>query len=70
MQEGREMLNHSDRNPLTGAKIPVPALAKPRVIRFTLPLLSSAEIRGEHRRMLRVRGPARRCGYPMPAIAW
>ncbi len=51
-------LDRRDLNPLTGAEFPVPALANPRVIRFTLPLLSSAEVRGEHRRMLRVLGAA------------
>lgn len=51
--EGRLILDRRDRNPLTGAEFPVPALANPRVARFTLPLLTAAEIRGQHRAMLR-----------------
>jgi hypothetical protein len=58
LQEGREVLDRRDRNALTGAEFPVPALANPRVVRFTLPLLSTAEVRGEHRRMLRALGAA------------
>ena len=58
LQEGRTILDRRDRNPLTGAEFPVPALASPRVIRFALPLLSTAEVRGEHRRMLCVLGAA------------
>jgi hypothetical protein len=58
LQEGCTVLDRRDRNPLTGAEFPVPALANPRVVRFTLPLLSSAEARGEHRRMLRILGAA------------
>jgi hypothetical protein len=54
--EGREMLDRRDRNPLTGASFPVPALANPRVTRFSLPLLSGAEVRGQHRAMLRALG--------------
>jgi hypothetical protein len=45
-----------DRNQLTGAEFPVPALANPRVTRFSLPLLTSAEIKGLHRDMLRAMG--------------
>jgi hypothetical protein len=58
LQEGRAVLDRRDRNALTGAEFPVPALANPRVVRLTLPLLSTAEVRGEHRRMLRVLGAA------------
>jgi hypothetical protein len=47
-----------DRNALTGAEFPVPALANPKVTRFSLPLLTSAEIQGEHRSMLRAMGAA------------
>ncbi|OJY76134.1 MAG: hypothetical protein BGP12_01115 [Rhodospirillales bacterium 70-18] len=43
------MLGRRDRNPLTGASFPVPALADPRVTRFSLLLLSGAEIKGQHR---------------------
>jgi hypothetical protein len=58
LQEGRETLDRRDRNALTGAEFPVPALANPRVVRFTLPLLSTAEVRSEYRRMLRALGAA------------
>ena len=34
----------------------MPALANPRVTRFSLPLLSGAEIKGQHRAMVRVLG--------------
>ena len=34
----------------------MPALANPRVTRFTLPLLTSAEIKGQHRDKLRAMG--------------
>ncbi len=43
------MLDRRDRNPLTGAEFPVPALANPRITRFTLPLLTNSEIRAQHR---------------------
>ncbi len=56
--EGRLMLDRRDRNPLTGAEFPVPALANPRVTRFSLPLLTSAELRGQHRDMVRTMGAA------------
>ena len=56
--EGRLMLDRRDRNPLTGAEFPVPALANPRVTRFTLPLLSSTEIRTQHRAMVAAIGAA------------
>ena len=56
MQEGRLILDHRDRNAFTGAEFPVPALANPRVTRFTLPLLTPAEIKGQHRNMLRAMG--------------
>jgi hypothetical protein len=58
LQEGRAVLDRRDRNALTGAEFPVPALANPRVVRFSLPLLTTAEVRGEHRRMLRALGAA------------
>ena len=51
-------MDRRDRNSLTGAEFSVPALANPRVVRFTLPLLSTAEVRGEHRRMLAALGAA------------
>ncbi|WP_372918762.1 hypothetical protein [Sandarakinorhabdus sp.] len=52
VQEGREILDQRDRNPLTGAEFPRPALANPRFTRFSLAVLSSAEIRAQHRTML------------------
>ena len=58
VQEGREVLDRRDRNPLTGAEFPVPALANPRLARFTLPLLSAAEIRTQHRALLAALGGA------------
>ena len=58
VQEGRETLDRRDRNPLTGAEFPVPALANPRVARFTLPLLSAAEIRTQHRALVAALGGA------------
>ena len=58
VQEGRVILDRRDRNPLTGAEFPVAAVANPRTARFTLPLLKSAEIIGDHRTMLRQLGAA------------
>ncbi len=51
-QEGREILDQRDRNPLTGAEFPRPALVNPRMQRFTLPILSNAELRASFRDML------------------
>ena len=56
VQEGRLILDRRDRNTFTGTEFPVPALANPRVTRFTLPLLTPAEIKGQHRNMLRAMG--------------
>ncbi len=56
VQEGREVLDRRDRNPLTGAEFPVPALVNPRVARFTLPLLSAAEVRTQHRALVAALG--------------
>ena len=56
--EGRLMLDRRDRNPLTGAEFPVPALANPRITRFTLPLLSNTEIRAQHRTIMAAIGTA------------
>lgn len=58
VQEGRETLDRRDRNSLTGAEFPVPALANPRIARFTLPLLSATEIRTQHRAFLAALGGA------------
>lgn len=52
------MLDRRDRNPLTGAEFPVPALANPRMAKFTLPLLTSTETRGQHRSILTTLGAA------------
>ena len=43
---------------MTGAEFPVPALANPRLARFTLPLLGAAEIRIQHRALLAALGGA------------
>jgi len=48
-----------DRNPYTGAEFPVPAIVNPRMAAFTLPALSTAEARNQHRDMLRRLGAAR-----------
>ena len=56
--EGRLMLDRRDRNTLTGAEFPVPALANPRITRFTLPLLTNTEIRAQHRVMVAALGAA------------
>ena len=52
------MLDRRDRNPLTGAEFPVPALANPRITHFTLPLLTNSEIRAQHRVMVAALGAA------------
>jgi hypothetical protein len=51
-------VENSRRRSPTGAEFPVPALAKPRVTRFSLPLPTSSEIKGQHRDMLRAMGAA------------
>ena len=56
--EGRLMLDRRDRNPLTGAEFPVPAVSNPRITRFTLPLLTNTEIRSQHRAMVAALGAA------------
>jgi len=53
------MLDRRDRNPYTGAEFPVPAIVNPRMAAFTLPALSTAEARNQHRDMLRRLGAAR-----------
>jgi len=59
IREGRVMLDRRDRNPYTGAEFPVPAIVDPRMAAFTLPALSAAEARNQHRDMLRRLGAAR-----------
>lgn len=58
IREGRVMLDRRDRNPFTGAEFPVPAIANPRLAAFTLPSLSVAEARGQHRALLAALGAA------------
>jgi hypothetical protein len=52
IREGCVMLDRRDHNPYTGAVFPVPAIVKPRMAAFTLPALSSAKARDQHRNML------------------
>ncbi|MFM7608189.1 MAG: hypothetical protein ACKO9A_04815 [Alphaproteobacteria bacterium] len=59
IREGRVILDRRDRNPYAGAEFPVPAIANPRVAAFTLPVLSNAEARNQHRDMVRRLGAAR-----------
>ncbi len=58
IREGRVMLDRRDRNPFTGAEFPVPAIANPRLAAFTLPSLSVAEARSQHRALLAALGAA------------
>jgi len=58
IREGRVILDRRDRNPFTGAEFPVPAIANPRFAAFTLPSLSVAEARGQHRALLAALGAA------------
>lgn len=58
VQEGRANLDRVDRNPYTGASFPAPAVVNPRFVAFTLPLMTTAEVIGEHRRMLAALGAA------------
>ncbi|MCA3413861.1 MAG: hypothetical protein INF84_04595 [Roseomonas sp.] len=58
IREGRVMLDRRDRNPFTGAEFPVPAIINPRFAAFTLPALSIAEARNQHRDLLRRLGAA------------
>ena len=58
IREGRVMLDRRDRNPFTGAEFPVPAIANPRLAAFTLPSLSVAEARTQHRALVRALGAA------------
>ena len=59
IREGRVMLDRRDRNLYTGAEFPVPAILNPRMAAFTLPALSTAEARNQHRDMVRRLGAAR-----------
>ena len=58
IREGRVMLDRRERNPYTGAEFPVPAIVNPRTAAFTLPALSTALARNQHREMLRRLGAA------------
>ncbi|MCA3370943.1 MAG: hypothetical protein INF89_15710 [Roseomonas sp.] len=53
------MLDRRDRSPYIGAEFPVFAIVNPRMAAFTLPALSTAEARNQHRDMLRRLGAAR-----------
>ncbi|MCA3380206.1 MAG: hypothetical protein ING08_08175 [Roseomonas sp.] len=68
IEEGREILDRRDRNPFTGAEFPVPAIANPRFARFTLPVISDAEVRANHRELVRLLG-AVNDGLCIPDIA-
>lgn len=59
IEEGREILDRRDRNPFTGAEFPVPAIINPRFARFTLPVISDAEVRDYHRDLVRMLGAAK-----------
>jgi hypothetical protein len=54
--EGRQINDRVDINLLTGARFPVPALANPRFAKFSLPLLTTAEARGDFRALTRALG--------------
>lgn len=58
IEEGRLPLDRRDRNALTGAEFPVPSLRNPRSAAFSLPMLTTAEARGEHRTMVAQLGAA------------
>ena len=58
IREGRVMLDRCDRNPSTGAEFPDRSIVNPPVATFTLPALSSAEARDQHRDLLRRLGVA------------
>jgi hypothetical protein len=58
IREGRVMRDRRDRNPFTGAEFPVPAIINPRFAAFTLPALSVAEARNQHRDLMRRLGAA------------
>jgi hypothetical protein len=68
IEEGRLMLDRRDRNLFTGAEFPVPAIFNPRYARFTLPVLSDAEVKASHRELVRLLGAARD-GLVIPDIA-
>jgi hypothetical protein len=59
IRESRFMLDRRGRNPYTGADFPVSTIVNPRMAAFTLPALSIAEARNQHRDMLRRLGAAR-----------
>lgn len=58
IRKGRVLLDRRDRNPFTGVEFPVPAIINPRFAAFTLPALSVAEARNQHRDLLRRLGAA------------
>ena len=67
IEEGREILDRRDRNAFTGAEFPVPAIINPRFARFTLPVISDAEVRDNHRALVRL--GAARDGLVIPDLA-
>ena len=71
IRDGGVMLDRRDQNPYTGAEFPVPAIVNPGMAAFTLPALSTAKARNQHRDILRCLGAARdRCGSRNSPIAW
>ena len=58
-QMEREAQEASEAESYTGAEFPVPAIVNPRMAAFTLPALSTAEARNQHRDMVRRLGAAR-----------
>lgn len=67
IEEGREILDRRDRNAFTGAEFPVPAIINPRFARFTLPVISDAEVRDNHRALVRL--GAAKDGLVIPDLA-
>lgn len=68
IEEGRDILDRRDRNPFTGAEFAVPAIVNPRFARFTLPVISDAEVRDNHRDLVRLLGAAKD-GLVIPDLA-
>lgn len=58
-REGRVILDRRERNEITGAEFPVPALLNPRFAAFQVALLGRGEIENEQRQMLRQLGAVR-----------
>lgn len=58
MREGRQMMGRVDTNAFTGARFSVPALVNPRLMTFTLPMLSNATTVAAHRDLVQRLGSA------------